>query len=333
MISIIMPIYNGERYIKKNISNIIENLNMSYELILVDDGSTDDSWKLIQEYSNEYCQVKGFHKSNGGICSARNYGLKKASGDYVTFIDQDDKCIASNYKKLCEILDNSNSDILIASKLLRLIDANGKIVNEIKYVYDAEEILNPNNVIELFFNLDRKIKLLHIWNCIYKNDILKANNIIFDQYFKYGQEDTMFNLEYILHCNKAILSPVILYEYERRISESTSMSKNAGSLQDFIYFTNKSIKLLSVNNLDFMDDLALYCFRYGLGIYKKNKANKNYQEKKELLKEIFNTCSQKGLNPCRARINFNLYYVFVKFILSLCTKSCFGFAVIVLDRS
>ena len=90
LLSVIVPIYNVEKYLKQCIESVIKQQLDSYELILVDDGSTDSSKSICDNYSEKNANIKVFHKKNEGASSARNYGLKKASGKYVLFLDSDD---------------------------------------------------------------------------------------------------------------------------------------------------------------------------------------------------------------------------------------------------
>ena len=89
-ISVIIPVYNVEKYLRKSINSILEQSYKNYEIILIDDGSTDSSGLICDEYSKKHCFIKTFHKKNGGLSSARNYGIDKSSGNYICFLDSDD---------------------------------------------------------------------------------------------------------------------------------------------------------------------------------------------------------------------------------------------------
>lgn len=110
--SIIIPVYNTSQYLKECIESILCQNDILFELLLIDDGSTDDSGKICNEYSQKDTRVKCFHILNGGVSKARNYGLSKAKGQYVSFIDSDD-FVASNYLKIIKDIIDSHPDFAI----------------------------------------------------------------------------------------------------------------------------------------------------------------------------------------------------------------------------
>lgn len=111
MISVIVPVYNVSRYIKKCIISILSQTYNDFELLLVDDGSTDKSGKICDYYKNQDDRIKVFHKENGGLSDARNYGIERASGEFVTFIDSDDY-VASNYlETLFQLIIQNDADV------------------------------------------------------------------------------------------------------------------------------------------------------------------------------------------------------------------------------
>lgn len=89
--SIILPVYNAQAFIETTITNVLSQSYPNFELIVVDDGSTDDSWEICETFCQKDKRVKAFHKQNGGASSARNYAIEKASGNYVVFCDADDE--------------------------------------------------------------------------------------------------------------------------------------------------------------------------------------------------------------------------------------------------
>ena len=90
LVSVIVPCYNGEKDIERCLNSIVNQTYKKIEVIVVDDGSKDNSKELIKEYVNNYPNVNYYYKKNGGLSSARNFGLKKATGDYIAFVDSDD---------------------------------------------------------------------------------------------------------------------------------------------------------------------------------------------------------------------------------------------------
>lgn len=117
MISIIIPVYNVEKYIKESVDSVINQTASDFEIVLVDDGSTDNSGKICDEYGARDSRIKVVHKENGGLSSARNSGVEVATGDYVLFLDSDDY-ISSNYiQRMNEELQKNSYDMIVCYTL------------------------------------------------------------------------------------------------------------------------------------------------------------------------------------------------------------------------
>ena len=125
LVSIIVPVYNAEKYLKKCLISILSQTYHSLEIILVDDGSTDSSGQLVEDYAKSDSRIKTIHQKNTGLSGARNAGLKIATGEYVTFIDSDDQIAPDMVKGLLTALQKSNTDIAMCS--FKEIYPNGKI--------------------------------------------------------------------------------------------------------------------------------------------------------------------------------------------------------------
>ena len=107
LISIIIPVYNVEDYLHYAIESLEKQTYKNFEIILVNDGSTDDSGKLCDEYSEKYSNVRVFHKENGGLSDARNFGVQQAKGEFITFLDPDDYLEVYSLELLAGIQDSS----------------------------------------------------------------------------------------------------------------------------------------------------------------------------------------------------------------------------------
>lgn len=112
LISVIVPVYNIEKYLNRCVDSLINQTYKNLEIILVDDGSTDNCPKICDDYEKKYEAVKVIHKKNGGLSSARNVGIKQASGDYIGFVDSDDWVAADIYRKCKEMMQKYNCDIV-----------------------------------------------------------------------------------------------------------------------------------------------------------------------------------------------------------------------------
>ena len=115
LISVIVPIYNVENYLRQCLDSILEQTFHNLEILLVNDGSTDDSGQICQEYLKKDSRIRYFEKENGGLSDARNYGIERAQGEYLTFIDSDDWVTSTYIEELYIKLQHYNADISITN--------------------------------------------------------------------------------------------------------------------------------------------------------------------------------------------------------------------------
>lgn len=176
-ISVIVPIYNVEKYLRKCIKSIINQTYQNLEIILVDDGATDNSGEICEEYAKKDNRIKVIHKVNGGLSDARNAGIEVATGDYIGFVDSDDYIAEDMYQYLLDLLLLNQADISICG--YELVEEN-KIQNIKKIIADRKEIWDSKKaIIELL-----KQEKVHdyAWNKLYKKQL-------FDQVkYPYGRK-------------------------------------------------------------------------------------------------------------------------------------------------
>lgn len=191
-ISIIVPVYNVEKYIKRCINSILQQSFNNYELILIDDGSTDLSAEICEDYAKRYSFILCIHTINQGQAVARNIGIKVARGEYIAFVDADDY-IAYNYlEELYQIIKEKNSDIAVCD--FYVVNSEGKII------YDRYKKQNISN--EIVWNTcgkNQKVDLLfsqkvmnYMWNKLYKSKLF--DEIIFPYGRRYEDIAIMYKL-------------------------------------------------------------------------------------------------------------------------------------------
>lgn len=222
MVSIIMPVYNSEKYVNNTILTILRQTYHNFELLLINDGSTDQSGTICDNWAVQDSRVRVFHKSNGGICSARNLGLKHAKGKYIAFCDNDDEYANSLLEDNIKIALNGNYDVVrFLRKHLYLI--NDKIVNTSVISIDNALSINSSNILENYFEVYRLL-IGGVWNGLYKRQFLEKAKITFNESykFKFGQEDIYFNLQVLLSTCNIYINPKIYYYWTERKSHSTS---------------------------------------------------------------------------------------------------------------
>ena len=170
LISIVVPVYNVEGYLKQCLDSILEQTYRNWELILVNDGATDSSGQICQEYAEKDARIRYFEKENGGLSDARNYGIEQAQGEYLTFVDSDDFLDASHLSVLYNALVNNDADISIAnyanyqtSTATFYLHTFGEYYEKI---YTSEELID-----DLSFLERNDLSFSTIWGSLYKKSV------------------------------------------------------------------------------------------------------------------------------------------------------------------
>jgi len=214
LISIVVPVYNVEKYIDKCITSIINQTYKNIEIILVDDGSPDSSGIICDNFKKNDKRIKVIHKKNGGVSSARNSGLEISNGKYVTFIDGDD-FVDNNYiKSFTSILNiYPNTNIIFYE--------NFHNVYSDKKDNDHSKVIFAETAIESIYNGKMNVA---VWNKMYSAKFLKENNIHFNQDIWYG-EGMLFNIECLQYTDSVVLINKKTY-HQRYNSESAMRNFN-----------------------------------------------------------------------------------------------------------
>ena len=221
-LSIVIPVYNGEKFIENCIKSIANQDNGKIEVIMVNDGSKDNSVEICLKMAKEYPFIKYFEKENGGVSSARNFALDKINGEYVWFVDVDDNISTGVIQKKFEI----ESDLAVFN-YVRVTDNEEKVIN----VTESDYTYNLLSFDEFFNSYVFNYKLNNaLWNKVFKVSIIKENGLTFDETVKIG-EDFMFGLSYYKFTRDIYFSTLPIYRYY--INQSGAMkSKN----KDVFYY-------------------------------------------------------------------------------------------------
>ena len=203
-ISVILPVYNVEKYVRKCLLSIVEQSYQNFEVLIVDDGSVDNFFKEIEDIVAENKNIKIYQKANGGIASARNFGLEKANGDYILFIDSDDWIEKDLFKNLVENL--SDEDILIFN-LGEYSNKECKIITNRRIKNINKELLKIN---EGYIFLDEVPNGAIIK--IYKRSFIEKNNFRFNEGLKL-YEDTYWDIITLINTKKVRFLDYVGYWY------------------------------------------------------------------------------------------------------------------------
>lgn len=238
LISVIIPVYNVEKYLSTCLDSVLTQSMIDFEVLLINDGSTDGSADICDQYSNKDNRVKVYHKENSGPSSARNFGIQKALGEYIMFIDADDYIDQDTFKIVNFEAERFGADIVV----FPIFEKKGEVIQ----IY---------NIAESYFD-DKESKkgfLKEVWlksgllaspvNKIYKKEIIKNNNILFNEEFCIA-EDYLFNMAYIDAARKGLSIKTPLYYYVRHNNSiSTKVFYNKFDIALAVY--KESLELLS----------------------------------------------------------------------------------------
>ena len=236
-VSVIVPVYNGEKSIERCAGSILNQDYPELELILVDDGSRDRSWEIIQAIAAADHRVKAIHQENGGVSSARNRALAEASGTYVQFADVDDWLPMDATKMLVREMEAQSAELVVGD-FYRVVDGNVSEKGSIEMggaltlqQYANAMMLSPA---DLYYGV--------LWNKLYRRDIIEQYSIRMDENISYS-EDMIFNLEYLLHVKSvAILkAPVYYYQYTKGslVDQSLNLSSTIKMKKSVIGYYNE----------------------------------------------------------------------------------------------
>lgn len=263
-VSIIIPVYNVERYLTRCLDSLINQTLKDIEIICINDGSTDSSLKILKEYQQKDNRITIIDKENQGQSIARNIGISKSIGEYIGFVDSDDWVDLDFYEKLYSSAIKHNADIAVAG-IIRLHKYNKK--NHLK--------INNESITEDF---EKKLKLCdipdksYVWNKIYKSDKIKEYNLKFKEKMIY--EDVIFTPEVILKLNKLVTVPNIKYYYWRN-PNSTVTQRNEKAKQDSVYahkYAQDFFKEHGIDTTTYSTTTKRYKF-LGLSIFKIRTKN------------------------------------------------------------
>lgn len=232
LISVIVPVYNVQEYLTNCINSILNQSYKNMEIILVDDGSTDESSSICDSYIKKDNRIKVIHKENGGLSDARNIGIKSAKGKYITFVDSDDY-LDENYVKALYILITENNSDIACSGMKRTDSLNDKIVNK-------------NEKINIYNSIDAIKEILYQRNIdnsapskLFKKNLFE--NILFPVGYAFEDLDTMYKL--FLQANKIVSTTNNYYLYYQRQGSilHTVKDKTINDLLTIIDNMNKNL--------------------------------------------------------------------------------------------
>lgn len=291
LISIIVPIYNAEKFLKECIISLIQQSYKNLEIILINDGSKDSSGTICDDYAKKDKRIKVIHKQNEGVSIARNIGLDVARGKYIGFVDSDDICELDMFEKLYYAISESNVDIALCM-FSDYVDGIKKEHKEPIKVgkYDKNQIINEiimPMVGSPITSPQCAPVMGTLCRCIFKYDIINISTPLRMKNIKIA-EDLLFDIEYLCRCQNAIVIGDALYNY--RMNESSATHLYITDLYNNICIQMKLMKdVLIKENLfsKLMEEHYAMTVLYNLTWCISNETKRsNLLSKKEIIKKI-----------------------------------------------
>ena len=271
-VSVIIPVHNSSKYLKKCLDSVLKQTYKNIEVICIENGSKDNSLEILKQYKT----IKTYSLKESGISLARNYGIEKAKGDYLYFLDSDDYIKENLIEKLVKKLEKDKSDLCYA-KYYSFFEEKNKIEKTELYTFD---IFNKKEIITNLHNINLGAPKL------YKKEIITNNDVTFPLNTKY--EDVYFVLKYIYFSNKISMVNEYLYYYViHNNSETTTMDSKVFDILKIIKLYEKIYNKEEIENVT-VKLLTTYTIRQR---YQKNNKIRN-----EFIDEAFNHLNKNYKN-------------------------------------
>lgn len=269
-VSIIVPVYNAEKTLRRCIESILNQEYTDFELILCDDGSKDSSGAICEEYQQKDSRVRVLHKENTGVSDTRNCGMQMAQGKYIQFLDADDWITVDATKLLVRTIKDWDCDLVI-SDFYRVVGERLSHKGDI----DEEGVLSQEKFAEFMMRNPADFYYGVLWNKLYKREIIEKHQLRMDSNVNWC-EDFLFNLEYLLHAEKIAALQVPIYYYV----------KTEGSLVSQGMSISKTIKM------------KITVFEYYSAFYKHVYEEEDYEKRRlRVWRFLFDTATDGFVSP------------------------------------
>lgn len=287
LISVIMPVYNVEKYLKQSIESVCNQTYDKLQIILIDDGSTDNSGLICDAYAQRDDRIIVIHQKNGGAASAKNAGLKVATGEYLAFVDSDDYLESDAYAFMMMYMEKHNSDIIQCGFYNVFCDNREKQLN-----FSREEEYSTCSYLALF---TKEWTCALLWDKLYRRKVFKG--IYFEEGHKI--DDEFFTYKGVMNSKKIVRVPYVTYNYRQRLS-GVMLSKESQEkiIMDTVEYllirrkivTEKFPELKQTYDEHYLNMLVILSKKSSIsieGIMKIKSAIKDYKREKNRIKISF----------------------------------------------
>jgi len=261
-VSIIVPVYNVEKYLRRCLDSLVKQTLKDIEIICINDGSTDMSEQILDEYALQDNRIIVLKQEQSGQSAARNRGIETACGEYIGFVDSDDWVDKDFFEKLYNSAVKNKADIAVAG-IVRLY----RWFKDIYLKFDNERVTDD---IDEIFTLCDVPEYSYVWNKIYNREKLLKTGLRFEEGIFY--EDVIFTPQVLFSLGKMVIVPDTCYYYWRN-SASTVTKKNHKHNNDSVYAHQKALDFINSKNIDISSHKPeTYRFKlFGMTVYKVRK--------------------------------------------------------------
>lgn len=304
LLSVIIPAFNCGKSIERTVDSIVSSGLTDYEIILVNDGSTDDTAAACHSLCSRYSFIKYHEQENSGVSAARNKGISLADGEYVMFFDADDTAAESGFSECIDIINKENPDILFFGMSFDYYK-KGKCYRKDELVPEQSSLLDKSQIRENLESLYNTNSLSSSCNKIFKKSLISDNNISFNtDYFL--MEDFLFSLECLRVCENIYCLPKALYQYKQSENEKGAFNR-LKRIDDLCEYTVPFKKALEALNAGEIANKVFNNFFFML-LYQKTY----YLNKKEIKKLVDNLNHNILFNEIKQGKILPVYQIFLR---------------------
>ncbi len=300
LVSIVIPVYNAEMFLDETLARVFKQTIKDHELILVDDGSTDKSGLICDEAAKLHKNVRVFHNENQGPARTRNFGIEKAEGEYIAFIDADDLISEDYLELLLAGYDEAEADLVLCGYERFASESGATISTHIIGKAPVEVYETNRDLAKLYVTPRTSLSGVSIWAKLYRRSIIMENNIRFPLDVDY-EEDCCFNVQYYRHVRKSVVVNRSMYRY-RQSTVSLSKVYKETTFRNLVNGYNERVKFISEfdHSRNLLDGVNVVFLVVIMGNFKKIAiSNLSRKEKLEAYKGVLSYQETKNVvNNC-----------------------------------
>ena len=292
-VSVVMPVYNADRYLAKSIESMLSQTLKEIELILVNDGSKDKSLKICEEYKIKDNRVTVINKKNEGACIARNIGIEKARGKYIQLVDADDYIESNMLEEQYNLAEQTNAEVVMCGMKFDVHQKSGQVVTSESYYKDML-LKSQDDIKPIFMDLFDNLLFNYTHNKLYSSGFLKSNNLQFIEWLPIDQ-DTNFNIDVFRKLNKLTISTKSYYHYVKTFDETivTRYHANKFKVRTFRYDRLKQLlmdwDIYNEENKKKLASMYIHHVIECIEMFNHDKCSLSFKEKKQQIRNILDT--------------------------------------------